>query len=259
MRDLLAADMHRLLWRPLFRALGVISMGVIAGVGVIVFVHSGTKHPFNPVTGLRNGLGAATTPLVLAGFILGASLIGADYPSRALTTLLTWEPRRPRVLASRAMACAAVTAAASLAVLALLLLALLPASFAHGTGPAPTATWYVSTAGLAVRCALLAAAVSVIGVSVAAIGRSTAAALAGAAVYILVVERAAIGVVPSLGRWLVITDAISWIAVSRQSTIGAPGGHANGHTVVTAGLLLLAGVVVLLGLATTVLKHRDLA
>jgi hypothetical protein len=257
MIDLLAADVHRVLWRPLVRALGIISITVIGIVGVVVFVHSGQEHPFDPLTGLRNALADAATPLALAGFILGASLLGADYASHALATLLVWEPRRSRVLASRAVACATVTTGASLAILALLLVALLPAALVHGTGPAPTATWYLSVAGLAVRCALLAAAVSVIGVSVAAIGRSTAAALAAAGVYVLVIERTAMGVAPSLGRWLVVADAISWVSLSRQPTM--PGGHTNGHTVVTAGLLLIAGVVALFGLATAVLKHRDVA
>jgi hypothetical protein len=256
MTDLLAADVHRILWRPLTRALGVISITVIAAVGVIVFLHSGARHPFNPLTGLRSGPGDAATPLALAGFILGASLLGADYTSRALTTLLMWEPRRPRILAARAAACAAVTAGASLAVLAALTVALLPAAVAHGTGSAPTGTWYLSMAGLAVRCALLAAAVSMVGMSFAAVGRSTAAALAGAGIYVLVVERAAMGVVPSVGRWLVVADAMSWIAVTPHPRM--PGEHTNGHTVVTAGLLLLAGVVALHALATTVLKHRDI-
>ncbi len=257
MIDLLAADVHRVLWRPLAHALGVISITVIAVVGVVVFVHSG-QHPFNPLTGLRGALVDATTPLALAGFVLGASLIGADYASRALTTLLTWEPLRARVLASRAVACAAVTTGASLAVLALVLFALLPAALARSTGPTPTVTWYVSMAGLAVRCALLAAAASVVGMSFATVGRSTAAALGIAGVYIFVVEQAVTNVAPSLGRWLVVVDAISWIAIAAHPRIAGPGGPTNGHTVITAGLFLLALVVALHVLATTVLKHRDI-
>lgn len=119
MIDLLAADVQRITARPLARALVGMFIMLIAVVGVIVFVRS-AKHPFNPPVGFRNGLGGAATPLALAGFILGASLFGADYTTRALTTLLTWEPRRSRVLAAQATASAAVTAGASLALLALL-------------------------------------------------------------------------------------------------------------------------------------------
>jgi len=162
MIDLLASDLHRITSRPVARALGVLSVTLIAIVGVIVFVHS-AKHPFNPPTEFRNALGGAATPLALAGFVLGASLFGADYTSRALTTLLTWEPKRSRVLAAQSATCAAVTAGASLALLALLTLALLPAALAHGTGTSPDTTWYLWATALAFRCALLAGAASAIG------------------------------------------------------------------------------------------------
>ena len=191
MIELFAADLHRILWRPFTRALGVVVVIAIAITGVTVFFQSGGRHPFDTLTGLPAGFGSAAILLTLAGFVLGATLFGADYASRALATLLTWEPRRPRVLAARAAACAAVTACASLAALALLCVALLPAALAHGGGAVPTGGWYLSMAGLALRCALLAAAASAIGVSCAAIGRSTAAALAIIAVYWIAVERTA--------------------------------------------------------------------
>ena len=258
MIDLIAADVHRVLWRPLTLALGVIAIIVIGFVGVVEFFHT-AKHPFHWLTGLHGALGVAATPLVLGGFILGASVFGADCTSRALTTLLTWEPRRQRVLAARATACAAVTAVAALAVLAVLTIALLPTALAHGVGSSPTGGWYLSMAGLSVRCALLAAAASVVGVSLAAIGGSTAAALAAAGVYALVIEQAAFTVAPSVGRWLVGVDALSWIAITPHPGVGGPTGQTAGHTIVTAGLLLLAVVVLLQALATAVLTHRDIS
>ncbi len=258
MIDLFAAGVHRVLWRPLTQALGVIAFVVIVFVGVVLFVHT-AKHPFHSVTGLRGALGGAATPLALAGFILGASVLGADYASRAFTTLLIWEPRRQRVLTAQAAACASVTAVAALAILAVLTVALLPTALAHGVGPSPTGTGYLSIAALAVRCALLAAAASVVGTSFAAIGGSTAAALAGAGVYMLVIEQAAIAAAPSVGRWLLSVDALSWIAITPHPTISGPSGHTNGHTVIAAGLLLLTVVVALQALATVVLRHRDIA
>ena len=180
--------------------------------GVVVFFKSGGRHPFDAVTGLPAGFGSAAVLLTLVGFVLGATLVGADYASRALTTLFTWEPRRSRVLAARAAACATVAGCASLAALALLCLVLLPAAIAHGSGPALTGSWYVSMAGLALRCALLAAATSAIGVSCAAIGRSTPAALAIIVVYWIAVERTAIGIGTWLSRWLFVALARSWVA-----------------------------------------------
>jgi hypothetical protein len=259
MIDLFAADLHRILWRPFTRALGLAVVIAVGVAGVIVFFRSGGRHPFSAVTGLPAGFGSAAFLLAFAGFVLGATLIGADYASRALATLFTWEPRRFRVLAARAAACAAVTACASLAALALLCVALLPAALAHGSGASPTGSWYVSMAGLGVRCALLAAAASAIGVSCAAIGRSTPAALAIIAVYWIAVERTAIGVGTGLSRWLFIALARSWVAADFRPSVTSPGGQGAGHGLVTSGLLLLAAVVALHALATWMLARRDIA
>ena len=217
--------------------------------GAIVFVRTGAHHPFDPHTGLRTALEAAAVPLALAGFVLGASLLGADYASRALTTLLTWEPRRLGVLAARATACASFTACSAFAALLVLTAALLPAAFVHGAGRAPSTSWCLSMVGLAVRCALLAGAASVFGMSCAAIGRSTTAALVSVGVYLLIVERTAISVVPSIGRWLLVSDAVSWVAANPHSSIGGSGGGAAGHAIAVAGLLLLGGVLALYGFA----------
>jgi hypothetical protein len=259
MIDLFAADLHRILWRPFTHALGVVVAVAIAITGVTVFFKSGGSHPFDALTGLPAGFGSAAVLLALAGFVLGATLFGADYSSRALATLLTWEPRRPRVLAARAAACATATVCASLAVLALLCVALLPAALAHGSDAALAGSWYLSMVGLALRCALLAAAASAIGVSCAAIGHSTGAALAIVAVYWLAVERTALGIGQWLSRWLFIALAQSWVAAGPRSSARSPVGQGAGHAIVTAGLLLLAAVLALHALATWMLTRRDIA
>jgi ABC-2 type transport system permease protein len=259
MTDLFAADLHRILWRPFTRALGVVVVIAIAITGVTVFFKSGGTHPFDTVTGLPAGFGSAAILLTLAGFVLGATLLGADYSSRALATLLTWEPRRPLVLAARAASCAAVAACASLAALALLCVALLPAALAHSSGAVPAGSWYLSMVGLALRCALLAAAASAIGVSCAAIGRSTAAGLAIIALYWIAVERTAIGIGQWLSRWLLTALARSWVAADISSSASSSRGQGDGHAIFTSGLLLLAAVLVLHAVAAWMLGRRDIA
>jgi hypothetical protein len=252
MIDLFAADLRRIQWRPMAFVVALVVIIFTVVVGIVVFVHTG-KHPFDTRTGPPNALATATSPLVVVGFIFGASMLGADFTSRSFTTLLTWEPRRARLLFSRAATCAVVTFCASLAALALLVLALLPAAIAHGTGDRAA---YGSMAALATRSALLVATACAIGVSCAAIGRSTTAAVIGAAVYLGVVEQLLASQAPDLGRWLLINDSLSWVAASRNASNG-PGGVGPGHTIATAGLLLLVGVVVMHALATLVLGRRD--
>jgi hypothetical protein len=253
MIDLFAADLRRIQWRPMTFIVGLVVIMFIVAIGIIVFVHTG-KHPFDTRTGVPNALATAAGPLVVAGFIFGASMLGADYTSRSLTTLLTWEPRRARLLFSRAATCAAVTFCASLAALTLLVLALLPAAVAHGTGDGAADA---SVAALATRSALLTAAACAIGVSCAAIGRSTTAAVIGAALYLGVIEQLLVAAAPDVGRWLLINDSLSFVAASPNASNG-PGGVGPGHTIATAGLLLLVGVLVIHALATVILGRRDI-
>jgi ABC-2 type transport system permease protein len=253
MIDLFAADLRRILWRLMTHVIAIVAVVVIVAIGVVDFHHT-AKHPFNMHTGLLNAIATFTGPVVLVAFIVGASLLGADYTSRSLTTLLTWEPRRGRLLFSRAAACAAFTFCASLAAIALLVLALLPAAFAHPTGHG---TPYAAVVAIAMRSASLAAAASAIGVSLAAIGRSTAAAVIGGLIYAVVIERAAVALIPDVGRWLLLNDSLSWVAASANASNG-PGGVGPGHTIVTSGLLLLVGVVGIHALATWILRRRDI-
>jgi ABC-2 type transport system permease protein len=252
MTDLLAADLQRILWRPMTRGLaGGWVPGAVA-VGVIIFVHT-ARYPFAAGEDLRAAAAAAVIPLAFACYILGASALGADYTSRALTTLLTWEPRRRLVLASRACASALVTAVLTLVLQLVLIVALLPSAIAHGAGGAPDASWYLSMAAMMLRCALFTAAMSVIGVAAAAIGRSTAAAVIGIVAYLIVIEYAAVEAAPSFARWLLFTDAISWVGQNSHTTVGAP----VGHTVITGGLLLAGGTVAVFAIASRIFDRRD--
>jgi ABC-2 type transport system permease protein len=257
MFDLLASDLRRMLWRPAARALGVIVVVAIAIAGVTAYLQTGTAKPFDLVTGLPAAIRDASAPLALLGFIVGASLVGADYASHAFATLLTWEPRRRRVMGVHAAASALVVWCASLAALAVLCLALLPTALVHGTGGSPSGGWYVSLAGLAIRCALLAAAIAVVGVACATITRSTVAAVAAIALYWLAVERTVWGLWPSVARWLFVADAQAWMAPRHDSNIALSSGGETGHAVGTAGLLLLGVVLALYVIASWAISRRD--
>jgi hypothetical protein len=248
--DLLAADLKRILWRPMTRAIGGFGVVLAAAVGTIVFLRT-AHHPFATRTALGGIMAFAVIPLGFACYTLGASALGADYTSRALTTLLTWEPRRRLVLASRICACALVTAGLAATILLALILALLPAAIVHGNGGFLDGGWYWSMTAMTLRCVMFTVAMSIIGVSAAAIARSTAAAVIGIVGYFVLIESTAAQVAPSFSRWLLFTDAISWIG--HHTTVGAPAGH----TVVTGGLLLAGGTAVVWALATMTFERKD--
>jgi hypothetical protein len=75
-----------------------------------------------------------TGGLAIVGWTLGASLVGAEFASRSMTTLLTWEPRRLRVFVAKAVAVLLATALFAVVALLVFILAMLPTLTLHG-GP----------------------------------------------------------------------------------------------------------------------------
>ncbi len=61
MTELFAADLHRILWRPFTRALGIVVVTAIAIASITVFVKSGGKHPFETLPALPAGFGRGRT------------------------------------------------------------------------------------------------------------------------------------------------------------------------------------------------------
>jgi ABC-2 type transport system permease protein len=248
--DLFAADLQRVQWRPMTRVIGGFGVAVVAAMGLIMFLYT-AHHPFATRADLRGAMADAVLPLAFACYTLGASALGADYTSRALTTLLTWEPRRRLVLASRAGACALVSAGLTAIILLALIVALLPTAIVHGNGGVLDGAWYLSMAAMMLRCVFFTAAVSIIGVSAAAIGRSTTAAVIGIVLYFVLIEYTAVQATPSFSRWLLFTDATSWVGY--HTTMGAPAGH----TIVTGGLLVVGATAALGAFAAVTFERRD--
>lgn len=118
--------------------------------------------------------------------MLGASLIGAEWPSRSIATLLTWEPRRVRVAVAKILATVVVVFVGSVLLQAIFALALLPAAVFRGTTAGADATWLQGVVGIGSRVAAAASLAPVMGASIALLGRSTAAALGAGFVYALI-------------------------------------------------------------------------
>ncbi len=156
------------------------------------------------LNGLRDILLGTSLLLAAVGLILGASFIGAEWHWGTVATLLTWEPRRVRVLVVKAVACVAAVFVLLLAIEAVFSLVLwfdaATRGITEGTG---SAAWLRSVVGMAVRSAAVGAFSAAVGLAVAAIGRNTAAALGTVFVYFAIVERLISGLRPLWQRWLI--------------------------------------------------------
>jgi hypothetical protein len=217
------------------------------------FAVGGVDDPRFVYRNLKGVLQGVTAALVVVGWLIGASVIGADWQSRTLTTLLTWEPRRVRVLLVKALTCVVVAVGFGLLVQALLAGALLPAALWHGTTQGVDGAWGRSVAGVVGRGGLLVAIATVVGFSVAAVGRNSAAALGIGFAYFVVVENVVGNFLEGFRRWLILGNAI--VLVSGENS----GGEVPGRSVAVAALYLTAVALGILVLATVLFRRRDVA
>jgi len=200
----------------------------------------------------RAVLQAASGVLAAVAWLLGASLIGAEYQSRSLTTTLTWESRRIRVFTAKAVTAIGFATLLATAALVLVGLAVIPAATLHG---APTAgePGPATLAGVMLRGTALSAIASAIGFSLAALGRSTAAALGAGFGYVIILENVLGGAFPGWRRWLLLGNTITFLS-GRNSSRDVPGRSAG-----AAGLILLAVATVCTAAALIAFRHRDVS
>jgi ABC-type transport system involved in multi-copper enzyme maturation permease subunit len=144
------------------------------------------------------------TFVVLLGVALAASLGGADWSAGTMTTLLTWEPRRIRVLLIRALVVSVVVAFVTLFLQGVLLGAFSLAVALRGTslGAPPGLLGTAVMTGL--RVSTVAVGFGLVALSVATIGRSTVAALGVLFGYLVLFEGVIAGFRPSIQDRLLV-------------------------------------------------------
>jgi hypothetical protein len=262
---------HRWLYRIL--AIGALALIVIASVIAFMFhakttgpagLYGGGKPPyvardlFAPV-GLSVMIGMA-----VLGFIMGASVGGADWSSRSMALQLLWEPRRLRLLLSKwfgvLVAVLVLTVVAWLLALGLsALTASMRGSWEGMDGQAWHDVWDFSARGLV----LVVIAVS-LGYALALLVRNTGASLGVAFVYFAVFENVVSMVLakfdvfrvlfmPNVGAW--VTPGGLDFPSGRQD---ASGGYLQVHISSVQGLsILMLYVLVLGGAAIWSFTRRD--
>jgi ABC-2 type transport system permease protein len=202
---------------------------------------------------LEGVLHGVTGTLAIIGWALGASLVGAEFASRSMTTLLTWETRRGRVFVVKAVAAMVTMALFALAVLVLLAMAMWPALALHGAPLQPDDPALSSLAGDIARGVALTALASGIGFAIATIGRNTAIALGVGFGYIVILENILGSSLERWRQWLVLGNAIVLVSGTDE------GGDIPGRTVVGAAVFLTVVTVALLVVAAGTFRTRDLA
>jgi ABC-2 type transport system permease protein len=213
------------------------------------FESSGNVFHLSGLPGVVQGVSLVT---VVGGWIIGASLIGAEWAAGTITTFLTWEPRRLRVLAAKLVAVTIVVLLLSFVLLGLFAGAMWLVALTRGS-TAVDPGFLRSLGGSILRCSLLSALGGVLGASIAMVARNAAASMAAGFLYLGVVEALIRGFKPSLARWLIGTNG-AIVVIGRDDGINMAPIHVS---LAVASVTLLAYGAVLVFLAAVSFRARD--
>jgi ABC-2 type transport system permease protein len=133
-------------------------------------------------------------PLFALSLLVGASFVGAEWGTGSLATLLTWEPRRGRVLVAKVVVCALLLAVSVAILLAFVAVVFYPVAVFRGTTQGVTGSMWWTLAGIWARAGGLAIFAGAIGGGLATLTRNTAGGLGAGLVYALIAD-------PLLGQW----------------------------------------------------------
>jgi ABC-2 type transport system permease protein len=148
-----------------------------------------------------------STFTVLLAVVLGASLGGADWTAGTMATLLTWEPRRIRVLLIRALVVVLVIVAATFFLQAVLLAGFRLTVALRGSSVGAPSTWLGDAFQAILRVSAVASGIGLIAFAIAMVGRSTVAAVGALFGYLILFEGVIAGFRPSIQDRLVVRAA----------------------------------------------------
>lgn len=246
---LIRIEVRRALLRQSFRLfVTVVLLGLTIGATVTFFRSHGLFH----LTGIRNAIDGFSGVMIIAGLMIGASSVGAEWNHRTMTTSLTWEPRRGRILVAKVAGIALAVFVGVAAILVFFGLILTPSALFRGTTAGADAAWYRGIAGMVLRASSVAAVTASIGASLGMLVRNTAGALGAGVVYLAVLERALGGLVPGWRPWL-LGENIAVFLTGEQNLF------VPGRTTLTALAIVLSYVAAFLGASAYVFRRVDVA
>lgn len=258
--------MRRALHRRLVRWMILIALVGCAGVGLMLFLTSRNPvkfahdvgHPARMVNwwasgGGDNYLTNSAIFLVVGAVICGASVVGAEWKTGTITTMLTWVPSRLRLHGARTLSAAVLSFVISFLLQMLFLAVAIPAVVVNGTTSGTDSSWWSALLLAMIRISLITMLVAVLAVSIATIGRNTSAALIALATWALVIERLLAGFWPKFARFMIsenVGTVVSWKQLTGVNFERPP---------IVALITLIGYLAIVVAAATVLFARRDVA
>ncbi len=220
---------------------------------------------YNFAHSVPNAVAGAIVGVAVLGVVLGASAIGAEWSAGTFAGLLTWEPRRLRVLAAKLLALAAVVVAIALAAVAVQLLVYWGIAGTRGTLAGTTSRVVRDVVWRGLRGVGLVGLLTAAAAATAGILRSTAGALGLAGGYLVAFEMFSRGLRPGWQRWLLSNNAAALVtgrveifpSAGAPPEVFGPGYRAFVLHGSRAALVLSLATAALVALSALLLRRRD--
>jgi ABC-2 type transport system permease protein len=216
-------------------------------------------------------LGQASTFVLLLALILGATFVAAEFSTGAISTWLTFEPRRGRVFASKAVVATVVTGVAALLVSVLAVAAFWGATAVNHAVGQVTARTLIDLGNQSGRIAAAVAGAALVGAVLGFLLRHTAAVIAVVIGWFVAVDGILVSSLLRAPRWAVATNLEAWLRAGTryyQQTPCVPDPLGHGYacgtiekslSMTSGALTLVALLVVVTALALVVFRRRDVA
>lgn len=211
--------------------------------------------------------GAVGVALAVVSLILGASFAGAEWGTGFAVSLLSFEPRRGRLLGAKLIVAAATLGTSVIVAVGLSVLAQYPAASFRGV--LAGAGWDAagSFAGLCVRAGLVSALAAAGGVGLGTLFRNSAGAISLGVVYVAVVDQLLFRFVPRARPWVIDRSVASLLGLARfvSGEVSTPEGAIAGAMRLSSlpfarSILILAAYTSAVATAAYVsLRTRDIA
>jgi ABC-2 type transport system permease protein len=273
MINLLRAETKRLWARRMTKFFPlVLALLMIAGIVIAYLVISNDDDNMPDfVQDIAGGpeatslLGPVATLLPVMAFVIGASYLGADVKTGMLEQILTWEPRRLRVLAARTIGGIASIAVLSMVLAAFLVALLYGLAAATGTTDGTTSELWANVATAVLRTGAAAGLFFAIGLGITLLVNNSVGSIVGFVIYWFIIEGFLLAAfLPRVAVYLPITNASAFAQgppVQRivGSVFGPEVTTVDDHSYVIAGVILAAWTVLALTTSSVVFKKRDVA
>lgn len=218
----------------------------------------------------KDWVGQVATFVLLLALIIGATFVAAEFSTGAISTWLTFEPRRGRVFASKAFVVTVATGVVAFVVAALAALTCWAATAVHHAVGDMTPALWTDLGDSAGRVAAAAAGAALLGAALGFLLRHTAAVIAVVIGWFIAIDGILLSGLLHAPRWSAQLSLQAWLSAGATYYQEAPcttgpngemfcGGAEKSLSMAQGGLTLAVLVVLVTMVAVRVFQRRDVA